>query len=1055
MAERNFEEKAEELREARDIYREVEVEGGGSGAIGIVPGAPGVRRTGGRRVEDEMREQSNVLRGLREEVQELRRVVSVLRGGLVEASEGFKEFNKGFSQLSREVQEFHRGFGQVVKEFREFQVEFSQVSRKLREEVGKLLELLSGLGKLSGRGLVGGLGGLSRTLSEVSYELGREYERVVKDVSEEWKILREARKRLRERKEEGGRGGYGYGVGSKGRWLGYGRGYGFWDTLAKEEIEKQLSVREQLKGYVKRSVIGLIFGDVGGGGRYGRYGRGGVGELVGDIRSVWLAAMGPIGVFVGEWLSGLYEKWQERKELKKQLEEQKKAELAALGIRKVREIKREKGGMVSELWDWVKEVLWGRKLGGGGVILSAVGGGVGQGRVGFGGVWGLLGGGGVDLGKVGLSDVELVQERGAKIYADKLHIEAKQVSGVGGGMLDVLSGGGLFGRLGRVGRWIGRRAGWIGLGLGAGLAFLGGIREGGLVAGVVRGGGALLGGLGGAKLGALIGTVIVPGIGTAIGSVLGGALGMFGGEKIADAVYEGMRRLIKDRDWVESLRSGFMGALDRIGSFLKGVVEGVKSGISAIGSGVRELGGKVLDVMKWVGEALGVVAREAEAGTIDMVKAAGVVGHTRGDPGGMSVGMYQFTRETALRFLREYGYMKEFEGLEFGAPEWRRRWQEVAKRYGEAFAKAQQEFAVKEYFVPGVRQAERFGIDVSKSRALQEMVFARTIQHGVGGFGRVLRNVFGGMTPEQVKVLSPEEVITRVYDHLIANVDKYWASSSPRVREVVRKRLMKEKELLLAIERQKVEVKKQEGLQKRVTQVVSDLQGSVKEQVDLYKSTGKELKGVSEGVKELKENMQGVVKDIKGLYQDMSPEELEELARKYEAEAMEIERSRSSLGRLNFGWSLRDPVEFEKLSKQLKEMSDQAEELQRKAQELREIAKQKREQALGRETYLSYEPGEKIYALSGVVKDEVVTEGGVVDDVLVVDQREVTRRVIEEGVRASVEWMGNIVRVIEGLKGGEGVGGAQKVIMLGGDAFSKVPLFPEDMGLVMMMLGLV
>jgi hypothetical protein len=106
-------------------------------------------------------------------------------------------------------------------------------------------------------------------------------------------------------------------------------------------------------------------------------------------------------------------------------------------------------------------------------------------------------------------------------------------------------------------------------------------------------------------------------------------------------------------------------------------------------------------------------------------------------------------------------------------------------------------------------------------------------------------------------------------------------------------------------------------------------------------------------------------------------------------------------------------------------------------------------------SYLSYEPGEKIYAPSGVVKDEVVTEGGVVDDVLVADQREVARRVIEEGVRASMEWMGNIVRVIEGLKGGEGVGGVQKVVMSGGDAFSKVPLFPEDMGLVMMMLGLV
>jgi hypothetical protein len=1037
MAERDFEDKAAELREARDIYREVEVEAGEEGGrVGIVPGAPGVRRIGGRRIEDEVREQSNVLRGLREEVQELRKVVSVLRGELVEASEVFKEFNTGFSQLSREVQEFRRSFGQVVREFKEFQVEFSQVSKKLREEFVKLLEGIGGLGMLSVRLREHQLGirklsevsyGLGREyervvrdarehqlgirkLSEVSYGLGREYERVVRDVSEVGKVLREARRKVRARKAEEGGGiyDYGYGVRGKGKKLGYGRGYGFSDVLTKEEIEKQLNVKEQLKGFVRRSVIGVIFGDVGGGG-YGRYGRRGAGELVGDIRSVLLAAIGPVGTFVGEWLSGLYEKWQERKELKKELEEQRKAQLAALGIRKVREIKREKGGLVSELLDWAKEVLWGKRTGG--VVLSAVGGGAGRvrgfeferGRVGLGGVWGLLGGG--REGKISLSDVELVQERSAKIYADKLHIEAKQVSGIGGGGGILDSGGGLLGRLrrlGRVGRWIGKYAGPIGLGLGAGLAFLGGLQEGGLVGGIFRGGGALLGGLGGAKLGALIGTAIAPGLGTAIGAVLGGIVGMFGGEKIADAVYSGMKMLIKDRDWVESLRSGFMGALDRIGGFLKSVVEGVKSGISAIGSGVKEFGGKVLDVAKWLGESLGIVAREAEAGTIDMVKAAGVVAHTKGDIGGMSAGMYQFTRAAQLKFLEEYGYMKEFEGVRFGTPEWKKRWQEVASKYGAAFAKAQQEFAIKEYFVSGAAVAERFGIDVSKSRALQEMVFARAIQHGIGGFRGVLGNVFRGMTFEQVRAMSPEEVITRVYDHLIANVDRYWASSAPRVRESVRKRLMREKELLLAIERQKKEVKEQVGLQRGVSRQVKELQSSIKEGVEIYELVGEELKSISKGAKELEEGMQ--VDLLAGSYLDYEP-----------------------------GEKIYAPF----ISKGAKEL------------------KEGMQVDLLAGSYLDYEPGEKIYAPFDVFGGEEVIEGRVMDDVLVADQQEVARRIIEEGVRTSAEWLNNMMRVIEGLRGGERAGGERRVVMSGGDAFSKVSLFPEDMGLVMMMLGLV
>jgi len=1106
MAERNFEDKAVKLREARDIYREGEAEGEGGG-IGIVPGAPGVRRGSGRQLGEEVKEHSNVLRGLREEVQELRKVVSVLKGGLVEASEAFKEFNVSVSQLSRGVQGFYRGFGQVVREFKEFQSEFSQVSKKLKEDFGKLLEGIGGLGKLSERELTGSLGKLSgrlkerrlsiRKLSEVSYELGREYENVFRDVSEVGKVLREARIRGRARKGEEGRGAYdyGYGVrGGRGKKLGYGSGYGLWDVLTKEEIEKKLNVKEQLKGFVKQSVIGVIFGDVGGGGygRYGRYGRRGAGELVGDIRSVGLAAMGPIGTFVGEWLSGLYEKWQERKELKKELEGQRKAQLESMGIRKVRRIEREEGGLVSELLDWAKEVLWGKKTGG--VILSAVSEGDGrgreiQGRVGLGGVWGLLGGG--KEGKINLSGVELVQERSAKIYADKLHIEAKQVSGIGGGggILDMVTGvrGGLLGRLGRVGRWIGRRAGPIGLGLGAGLAFLGGFQEGGLVGGIFRGGGALLGGLGGAKLGALIGTAIAPGIGTAIGGVLGGMVGMFGGEKIADAVYSGMQRLIKDRDWVESLRSGFMGVMDRIGGFLKGVVEGVKGGVSAIGSGVRELGGKVLDVVKWVGESLGFVAREAEAGTIDMVKAAGVVAHTKGDIGGMSAGMYQFTRAEQLKFLSEYGYMKEFEGVRFGTPEWKRRWQEVAKRHGEAFAKAQQEFAVKEYFEPGAAVAERFGIDVSKSRALQEMVFARAIQHGVRGFRGVLGNVFRGVTPEQVKAMSPEEVITRVYDHLIANVDRYWAGSAPRVREGVKKRLMREKGLLLAIERQKKEVGKQVNLQRKLSKQVKELEGSVKEQIKVNKLVGVELVGVSKGAKELKDSMQDGAGGIEEFLRFKTVGELEAIATEYEEKAKKLEMLAKSQYMMtnvfDHEWQRRALKVSEELEAEaimyreearrvrriIEEKRRKAEELKKKAEELRaeaerrrkkqmkqvETVEEKRQVGLLAGGYLDYEPGEKIYVFSGVFGDEVVTEGRVMDDVLVADQQEVARRVIEEGVRTNAEWLNNMMRVIEGLRGGERAGGERRVVMSGGDAFSKVPLFPEDMGLVMMMLGLV
>jgi len=1012
MAERNFEDKARELREARDIYREGEVWEGEGGAIGIVPGAPGVRRAGGRRIGDELREQSNVLRGLREEVQELRKVVLLLRGGLVEVSEGFKEFGKGFSQLGREFQEFRRSFGQVVGEFRKFQREFSQVSKGLGEGFGKLLEWVSGLGKSSEQ-LVKEYRLGVRNLLKVSNKLGKEYEWIYEKMregeSEVAYLLRKSRMALRERVKEveegygrvvrrgSGRRDYvrlGYG---KGR--GYGGGYGFRDVLAKEEMRKQLDVREWLKGMVRGSVVGLVFGDRGG----GRFGRG-AGELVGDIRNVLLAHLGPIGTFIGEWLGSVYERWQERRELRKRLEEERRVELETMGVRRVRRIERERGGVFSGFIDWAKEVIWGRRVGG--VVLSAVGGGAGPGVVGR-----VVGGWarGRQVDRVSLSDVELVQERGAKIYAERLYIEAGGIGGLGGGILDMLSGRGLFERLRGVGRWIGRRVGLIGLGLGAGLAFWGGLKEGGWVQGLVGGGGALLGGLGGAKLGALIGTVVAPGVGTAVGAVLGGLVGMFGGEKIAEAVYSGMKRLIQEREWVKSLRAGFMSALDRIGQFLKGLVEGVKSSVRAVGRGVKEVSERVLDAAKWLGEALGVVARKAEAGTIDMVKAAGVVGHVRGDPGGMSVGMYQFTRESALKFLREYGYMKEFEGVEFGTPEWKRRWQEVARKYGEAFAKAQQEFAVKEYFVPAVRVAERFGLDVSRSRALQEMVFARVIQHGVGGFERVLQNVFRGMTVEQVRALSTEEVIARVYDHLIANVDRYWARSSPQVREAVRKRLMKEKELLLAIERQKVEVKRQASLQAGVTRELRDLQSAVRERVEEGHGGGRTVVPLQEdrtgqvGVERLVGRRQEAIEFVPFQVGGIS----QVIDRRLVSERQEFGRF------VSFQRSGVDQSGIEGLVMRQQEVM-------------------------------------RLMPLQAVGAGQLIDEG------LVREQREVVRRLIEEGVRREAEWMGNVMTLVENLKGRLGeVESPRKVIMSGGDAFSKVPLFPEDVKLVMMMLGLV
>jgi hypothetical protein len=212
------------------------------------------------------------------------------------------------------------------------------------------------------------------------------------------------------------------------------------------------------------------------------------------------------------------------------------------------------------------------------------------------------------------------------------------------------------------------------------------------------------------------------------------------------------------------------------------------------------------------------------------------------------------------------------------------------------------------------------------------------------------------MTPEQVRAMSPQEIITRVYDHLIANVDKYWESSAPNVRESVRRRLIKEKELLLAFEKQKREVKKQESMQKGITQATGNLYEGMKKQSQM-------LSG---------DRILGELSEQKRLY-GLTTEGVEGL---YQGDVY-------GLGK----WGI------------------------------------------------------------GIVDSDVERE-----------QEEVKRRVIGFDVRKEMEAFSSVKdgleKALSNVVSKVG-GGTQRLIMPGGDAFSRVPLFPEDVGLVMMMLGLV
>ena len=929
--------------ESEDIYEESGIEegsgveeGGAGEGVFLTPGAPGVRSSRrAKKVEEKIEEQGKLLKELKDEIRGLHEVVQGLKSNIAEGSEAFSAFNKDFKRISDELS-----------------FEFRKISSALKKGFGRLVSDIDDLGSESEDIVRDVVGNLALNVRNAARGLSDEVKRVQSDLRRKLKQYdvesKRARRRLsfvgKERDLFGLYGGMRLRRKEKDLFDLYGS---LWFGKGKEKSDKWWK----------------------GSSRWGRYGGWHLSEVKSDIKNIALASIfGPLSPFVSDVIGRIWESESVEKLKKKSIAKLWKAKRRvvnrlkySLGIGRYRgkEIGEEEFGDDFSRKVKVERVVLRRRrvndvgsdIGGGKVIEFPIRYRVSEFPKQASTLFSEVSYSTAELLRktkvVELKDAELVQEKGAKIHADKLYIQAKGGGGEGGGSglletaFEVMVGGkvlgklgGVFGKLGgklgglgklkllgQLGAVAPRLLGCIGPLAGAAMSLFSGIQEGDFLKGLFRAGGTLggmfAGGKVGAAIGAAIGTVIAPGVGTAIGSALGGMLGSvvggISGEDLMDAVYSGMKKLIKDKDWVNSLKAGFSDVISMLGSFLSDLWNRLKEGFGWVkekGKKAAEWAGEKLKSGKewirekfsslydWAKKALesgvGVVAREAEAGVIDMKKSAGVVGMTKGDAGGMSLGMYQFTEPTAREFLKRYGYEKEFEGLRFGTKEFAQKWKELAQR-DESFAKAQHEFAVEKYLLPGAEVAERYGIDVTKSRALQEMVFARALQHGVGGFKSVLQNVFGGMNPEQVSAMSEKEIIDKVYDHIVENVDKYFRSSSPAVRESVRKRLLREKEELEAMVEAEKEVRseasKQFIAQKRVTQETENLAMSIEEHSEIQQQVSQEAQKLSSLLEQQSEAQERVVKETESLALALGG------AREIQQQALYDAQARLALGR--------------------------------------------------------------------------------------------------------------------------------------------------------------
>lgn len=179
----------------------------------------------------------------------------------------------------------------------------------------------------------------------------------------------------------------------------------------------------------------------------------------------------------------------------------------------------------------------------------------------------------------------------------------------------------------------------------------------------------------------------------------------------------------------------------------------------------------------------------------------GTVSKGTGDYGGVSYGTWQLASKNGrvADFLKTSKYKKEFEGLQINSPEFKAKWQEIGMRDPDGFQKDQEVYIKRTHYDIAEANLRKIGLDLSKrSDALKASVFSTAVHYGPAGATKSITNALAkaGIDP---KTATDEEILNAIYDYKIATVDQKFKSSSPAVRDGVRKRFIQEKSLVMGL----------------------------------------------------------------------------------------------------------------------------------------------------------------------------------------------------------------------------------------------------------------
>lgn len=129
---------------------------------------------------------------------------------------------------------------------------------------------------------------------------------------------------------------------------------------------------------------------------------------------------------------------------------------------------------------------------------------------------------------------------------------------------------------------------------------------------------------------------------------------------------------------------------------------------------------------------LGLLSERFESGG----RGPGAVSSGKGDPGGVSYGIWQLSSKagTAARFVKGEGvrWQADFAASAPGSPAFSAAWRAVALREPEAFEHAQRAFIERTHYGPAVSAVERAtGLDLDRRHlAVRDAAWSVAVQHG-------------------------------------------------------------------------------------------------------------------------------------------------------------------------------------------------------------------------------------------------------------------------------------------------------------------------------------